>query len=75
MATIHGIRSFEGVRDRATIVEIDGVPILVASLHDIVRSKRAAARPRDLAVLDILEKALEETTRSKEKARRARKRK
>jgi len=60
MATIHGIRSFEGLRDRASIVEIDGAELLVASLADIIRSKRAARRPRDLAVLDILEKALEE---------------
>jgi predicted nucleotidyltransferase len=74
MTSIHGIRSFEGVRDRATSIEIDGVAILVASLNDIIRSKRAAARPRDLAVLDILERSLEETTRSKGAPRRARKR-
>lgn len=75
MVTIHGIRSFEGIRSRASIIEIDAVPILVASLGDIVRSKRAARRPRDLAVIDILEKALEEENRSKGKAggRRARK--
>lgn len=75
MATIHGIRSFEGVRDRASVVEIDGVPILVASLADVIRSKKAAHRPRDLAVLEILEKALEETTRQKNKARSRRARK
>jgi predicted nucleotidyltransferase len=73
MGSIHGIRSFEGVRDRATEVDIKGVRILVASLRDIIRSKRAAARPRDLAVLDILEKSLEETTRSKGATRGARK--
>ena len=61
MATIHGVRSFEGLRDRATNIDIDGVAILVASLADIIRSKRAARRPRDLAVLDVLEKTLEET--------------
>jgi hypothetical protein len=42
MGTIHGIRSFEGVRDRASIVEIDSVPILVASLADVIRSKKPA---------------------------------
>ena len=63
MATIHGIRSFEGVRDRAAVIEIKDVPILVASLADIIRSKKAARRPRDLAVIDILEKALEEQSR------------
>ena len=60
MATIHGIRSFEGVRDRAAVIDIKGVSILVASLADIIRSKKAARRPRDLAVIDILEKTLEE---------------
>lgn len=50
MATIHGVRSFDGVRDRGSDVLVDGVPIRVASLDDVIRSKRAAGRPRDLAV-------------------------
>src|SRR5438093_8406275 len=40
MGTIHGIRSFEGVRDRATMVEVGGTTLRVASLADIIRSKR-----------------------------------
>src|SRR5437773_5095483 len=75
MATIHGIRSFEGVRDRATMIEIEGTPLLVASLADIIRSKKATRRPRDLAVMEILERALEETARTENKARGARTRK
>src|SRR4030095_5744653 len=75
MATIHGIRSFEGVRDRATIVEIEGTQLLVASLADIIRSKKAARRPRDLAVMEILERALEQTPRTTNKASRPRARK
>jgi predicted nucleotidyltransferase len=75
MATIHGVRSFEGLRARAEEVEIEGVTVLVASLSDIIRSKRAARRPRDMAVLDILEKTLEETPRSKDSAGRRRSRK
>lgn len=75
MSTIHGVRSFAGVRDRATVVDIGGAPILVASLADIIRSKKAARRPRDLAVLDVLEKALEEAERTKGTARRPRTRK
>jgi hypothetical protein len=75
MATIHGVRSFEGLRDRAAIVDFDTAAIRVASLADVIRSKRAAGRPRDLAVLDILEKALEEGTRPKGSARGARRRK
>ncbi len=75
MGTIHGIRSFEGLRDRATSIEIGGVSLLVASLSDVIRSKRAARRPRDLAVLDILEATHEEATKSSAKARRPRSRK
>jgi len=75
MGTIHGIRSFEGLRDRASLIEIDGVSIRVASLADIIRSKKAARRPRDLAVLDVLEKALEEATQTKHAAGRRRARK
>jgi hypothetical protein len=37
--------------------------ILVAALADIIKSKKAAGRPRDIAVLPILEKVLEEATR------------
>jgi predicted nucleotidyltransferase len=75
MTVIHGIRSFAGVRDRASIIEIDGVPIRVAALEDIVRSKRAARRPRDLAVLDVLERTLEEAARETRPPARARQRK
>jgi hypothetical protein len=77
MATIHGIRSFEGLRDRATAIEVAGVPVLVAALTDIIRSKRAAGRPRDLAVLEVLEAAREEAeaTPSPRTPRRARTRK
>jgi len=59
MATIHGVRSFEGLRARAHAVAIDDVTLLVASLDDIIRSKRAAGRPRDIAVLEILERSRE----------------
>jgi hypothetical protein len=57
MSIVHGIRSFAGARDRSTRIVIGGAPLLVASLADIIASKRAARRPRDLAVLDILEEA------------------
>jgi predicted nucleotidyltransferase len=59
MSTIHGVRTFAGLRDRASTIEIGGVPVLVASLADIVASKRAANRPRDRAVLAVLEAACE----------------
>jgi predicted nucleotidyltransferase len=57
MSTIHGVRSFEGLRGRASVVDIDGTTLAVASLADIIRSKRAAGRPRDVAVTEVLERA------------------
>lgn len=67
MVTIHGIRSYEGVRDRASTIDFGGASLRVASLADIIRSKRAAGRPRDRAVLEILEIAHEQAreTRSR----------
>jgi hypothetical protein len=59
MATIHGVRSFVGLRDRASRIDVAGASILVASLADVIKSKRAAKRPRDLAVIDLLEKTRE----------------
>jgi predicted nucleotidyltransferase len=63
MATIHGVRSFASLRDRATRLEIGGAPLLVATLDDVIKSKRAARRPRDLAVLHVLEASREEATK------------
>jgi len=70
MGTVHGLRSYEGVCARASCVTIGEVTIQVASLADIIRSKRAAGRPRDRAVLEVLEKAFEESTRPTSTARR-----
>ena len=60
MPTIHGIDSFESLRSRATRVDFGEFSLLVAGLRDIIRSKRAADRPRDRAVLEILEITLAE---------------
>ena len=57
---IDGVRSFEGLRSRATSESFEGELLLVASLEDIIKSKRAAGRPRDLAVLGVLEKTAQE---------------
>lgn len=75
MARIHGPRSYEGWRDRAGVIIIDGESLRVAALADIIKSKRAAGRPRDLAVIPILERAHEaQAAKPKTTAKRARKR-
>jgi hypothetical protein len=66
MSRLHGVRSFEGLRSRATPVSFGTHALLIAALADIIKSKRAADRPRDKAVLDILEKTLEQQENDKE---------
>ncbi len=60
IGNIHGIKSFNSLRSRASSVELDGRMIQVASLADIIKIKREANRPRDRAQLHVLEKTLEE---------------
>jgi hypothetical protein len=52
---IDGIRSYESLRSRAATVTFGNQPLLVASMADIIKSKRAAGRPQDLAILVTLE--------------------
>src|SRR5437867_1229392 len=65
MATVHGVRSLASLRSRARTMAIDNSRLLVATLSDVIKSKRAAGRPRDVAVMKILEKALDEESRDK----------
>lgn len=60
MAKIDGIRSFEALRSRATAVQFGKHELLVAALEDIIRSKQAANRPQDRAVLPVLRRTLRE---------------
>ncbi len=60
MPVIHGVKSFNSLRSRAVKVELGDHGLWVAHLADIIASKRAAGRPRDKAVLDVLEKTLRE---------------
>jgi hypothetical protein len=60
MPSLHGIRSFESLRSRADRVEFGGHALWVANLRDIIRSKKALGRPKDLASLPILEMTLDE---------------
>lgn len=61
MGWIDGVKSYESVRGNAKVFEFGGYPLAVGSLQDVIRSKRAAARGKDTAVLDILEKVAHET--------------
>ena len=60
MSILHGIKSFENLRSDAVEVDFEGYSLKIASLEKIIRSKKALGRPRDLAVIEILEKTLDE---------------
>lgn len=60
--TPSGLAGYDELVERAVTFEIDGDRVLVASLDDIIHSKRTAARPRDLATLPVLEALRDELT-------------
>src|SRR6478672_3432140 len=57
------IRSFDGLRGRGARMTVGGATLCVADLADIIKMKRAANRPKDRAVLEILEKKRSKPTR------------
>jgi hypothetical protein len=54
-----------GLRSRSVSVRVGSEKVRVASLEDILKSKRAAGRRKDLAVLPILEDTLREKKKRK----------
>jgi hypothetical protein len=71
MVTAHGIRSFESLRSRAMVILVGGLPLQVASLQDILRSKKTAGRAKDLAVLPVLEATQREKERKEKEKEEA----
>jgi hypothetical protein len=60
MPVVDGVKSFNSLRSRASRLTLENAPLMVASLADIIASKQAAARPRDLAVMEVLQRTLHE---------------
>jgi hypothetical protein len=55
---IDGVASFRTEYQRAKWIEWQGVPVKVLPLERVIRSKEAAARDKDLAVLPMLRNTL-----------------
>jgi predicted nucleotidyltransferase len=55
--------SYDELRRRALVVELDGIEIPVAGLDDLVRMKRAAGRPQDIIDIGALTRDDEELER------------
>ena len=60
-----GTSGYEDLRRDAIEISIDGIPVRVASLADVIRSKAAADRPKDRSALPVLRRLLEQQRRSK----------
>jgi hypothetical protein len=56
-----GTQGYDDLKREAGLVEVyDGLVVQVASLADVIRSKQAANRPKDIAQLPLLRQTLEE---------------
>jgi predicted nucleotidyltransferase len=49
-----GAARYEEMRERALVVNLDGVEVRIVSLEDLLSMKRAAGRPQDIADIDAL---------------------
>lgn len=54
---------FESLHPGQVVVVVSGIDVPVASLADVVRSKRAAGRPKDIVALPALEARLRDQAR------------
>ena len=59
-----GTRGYEDLRGSAEIMSVGDVDVPVASLADVIRSKEAADRPRDRAIVPVLREMLSRRVRS-----------
>lgn len=58
-----GIPDYATLKAAASVFDVDGSPIHVAALDDIIRSKEAADRPKDRAALPLLRALRDEVRR------------
>jgi hypothetical protein len=54
LGTPSGTRGFDDLVATATEMDLGDVTVLVADVEDVIRMKRAAARPKDLVEVEIL---------------------
>lgn len=54
LGTPRGTQGYEELEANASRLDLDGMEILMASLEDLIRMKRRAARPKDLEAVEIL---------------------
>jgi len=52
--TVPGAASYDDLRKRALVVELDGIALAIAGLDDVIAMKRASGRPADLRDIAVL---------------------
>ncbi len=57
-----GSPGYDALRERASVMELSGRSVRIASIEDMLAMKRAAGRPQDLADVESLEVARERGT-------------
>jgi predicted nucleotidyltransferase len=63
LAVPSGVAGYRGLVERAVEMDLDGVAVKVACLDDLIRMKRAAARPKDLMEVEVLSALQDEIER------------
>lgn len=58
LGTMSGLGGFDQIVDRVEEIDVAGQRVKVLRLSDLIKTKRAAGRPKDIAVLPILEATL-----------------
>jgi hypothetical protein len=70
LGTPAGVSGFEELRRNALEASFEGLPLLVASLDDIIRMKQAAGRQKDLIEIEVLGALQEEIDREENEKRK-----
>ena len=58
-----GVAGFDELAGSAESVDLEGITVLVASLDDLIRMKRAAGRPKDRIEVEVLSALRDERAR------------
>ena len=59
LGLMSGLGGYDDIIDRAVELDVGDHAVQVLSLEDLIRTKRAAGRPKDLAVIPMLEATLQ----------------
>jgi hypothetical protein len=65
LGAIDGARSYEDLVDLSVVIDLDGRPLRVIRLDELLQIKKRAGRPKDLAGIPYIEATIAELARQK----------